>query len=90
MATHSSILKRIPWTKEPGGLSPCLYNIKHFSAFLAQQAALRSHNVKVLSSNLSEHSLGFPGSSAGKESTRNAGDPEVRKIHGRRDRLPTQ
>ena len=45
--------------------------------------------MKVLSSNLSEHRLGFPGSSAGKESTRNAGDPEVRKMCGRRDRLPT-
>ena len=42
-----------------------------------------------MSSNLSEHSLGFPGSSAGNESTINAGDPEVRKIHGRRDRLRT-
>ena len=37
--------------------------------------------------------LGFPGSSAGKESTCNAGDPRfnswVRKIPLRRDRLPT-
>ena len=36
--------------------------------------------------------LGFPGSSGGKESTCNAGDPFdswVRKIHWRRDRLPT-
>ena len=36
---------------------------------------------------------GFPGSSAGKESACNAGDPGfdswVRKIHWRRDRLPT-
>ena len=38
-------------------------------------------------------SLGFPDSSAGKESTCNAGDPRfnswVGKIHWRRDRLPT-
>ena len=38
-------------------------------------------------------SKGFPGSSAGKESTCNAGDPRfdswVRKIPWRRDRLPT-
>ena len=37
--------------------------------------------------------LSFPGTSAGKESTCNAGDPQfnswVRKIHWRRDRLPT-
>ena len=33
--------------------------------------------------------LGFPGSSAGKESACNAGDPWVRKIPWRRDRLPT-
>ena len=36
--------------------------------------------------------MDFPGSSAGKESTCNAGDPfdfRVRKIPWRRDRLPT-
>ena len=32
---------------------------------------------------------GFPDSSVGKESACNAGDPGFRKIHWRRDRLPT-
>ena len=39
------------------------------------------------------YNWGFPDSSAGKESTRNAGDPGfdswVRKIHWRMDRLTT-
>ena len=34
-------------------------------------------------------SMGFPGSSSGKESTCNAGDPGSGKICWRRERLPT-
>ena len=46
----------------------------------------------VSSSSLLQITEGFPGSSAGKESTCNAGDPGfsgVRKVPWRRDRLPT-
>ena len=45
------------------------------------------HPICVLSLNPSYLSKGFPGSSAGKESTCNAGDPG--SIPGRRHRLPT-
>ena len=89
-ATHSSILAwKILWTEEPGGLQSMFIHHQMFICLLRTEGSTQSHNVKVLSSNLSEHSLGFPGSSAGKESTKNAGDPEVRKICGRRERLPT-
>jgi len=49
--------------------------------------------LKRLSSSSSRHTWGFPGSSAGKESICNAGDPSfdswVQKFPWRRDRLPT-
>ena len=77
MATHSSTLAwKIPGTEGPGGLQSMFIHHQMFICLLRTEGSTQSHNVKVLSSNLSEHSLGFPGSSAGKESTKNAGDPD--------------
>ena len=61
MATHSSVLAwRIPGTGEPGGLpSMGSHRVGHDRSDLAAAGC----------------SMGFPGSSAGKESTCNAGDP---------------
>ena len=63
MASHSSTLAwRIPGMGEPGGLP--VYGVT--------QSWTR---LKRLSSSSSSSSRGFPGSSAGKESMCNAGDP---------------
>ena len=60
MVTHSNILAwRIPWTEEPGGMQ-----------------SMGLHRVRHDWSNLAHTwPLGFPVSSASKESTCNAGDP---------------
>ena len=66
MATHSSVLAwRIPGTGEPGGLpSMGSHRVGHDWSDLAGAAAAATHI-----------SWSFPGSSAGKESACNAGDP---------------
>ena len=65
MATHSSVLAwRIPGTGEPGRLpSMGLHRVGHNWSDLAAAAAYKSK--------------GFPGSSAGKKSVCNAGDPSL-------------
>ena len=77
MATHSSVLAwRIPGTAEPGGLpSVGSHRIRHDWSDLAAAAA--------------GWPMGFPGSSAGKESAWKAGDPssipELGRFPGRED-----
>ena len=68
MAIHSSILAwEIPWTEEPGGLqSMGLQRSMPHSSYIQ---TCSGYLIKFFSS------MGFPESSAGKESTCNAGDP---------------
>ena len=68
MAIHSSILAwEIPWTEEPGGLQ----------SMGLQRSMPHSSYIQTCSGYLIKFysSMGFPESSAGKESTCNAGDP---------------
>ena len=67
MATHSSILAgRIPWTEEPGGSQST------GSQRVGHELKIRCHKLGHI---VSLQYVGFPGSSAGKESTCSAGDP---------------
>ena len=77
MATHSSILVwKIPWTREPGRL-----HTVHGVA--KRQSWLRMHecsepkgcHLVIEKSEFAPQPQGFPDSSAGKESSCNAGDP---------------
>ena len=64
MAPHSNILAwRIPWTEEPGGLQ--------------SKGSQRVGHNWAASLSLERPFMGFPGSSAGKESAYDAGDPSL-------------
>ena len=75
MATHSSILAgRIPWTEEPGGSQST------GSQRVGHELKIRCHKLGHI---VSLQYVGFPGSSAGKESTCSAGDPGLIPGSGR-------